>query len=166
MGPVRRSRRRRKAWEEGRFEREVAPIEAPVSTGRQATGETMTVNRDQGLRDTTHRGRSRSSSRSSRATSTPPATSSQISDGAAAVLWMDEDKAKALGLKPAGAPAAPARHRVRPVLPARRSGGTPREKMLERSGMAMADFDLFEVNEAFAAVVLSWAQVHKPDSTA
>ncbi len=36
-------------------------------------------------------------------------------------------------------------------------------KMLERSGMAMADFDLFEINEAFAAVVLSWAQVHKPD---
>jgi len=36
-------------------------------------------------------------------------------------------------------------------------------KMLDRSGMAMADFDLFEINEAFAAVVLSWAQVHKPD---
>ncbi len=35
--------------------------------------------------------------------------------------------------------------------------------MLDRSGMAMADFDLFEINEAFAAVVLSWAQVHKPD---
>ena len=36
-------------------------------------------------------------------------------------------------------------------------------KMLDRSGMAMADFDVFEINEAFAAVVLSWAQVHKPD---
>ena len=35
--------------------------------------------------------------------------------------------------------------------------------MLDRSGMTMADIDLFEVNEAFAAVVLSWAQVHKPD---
>ena len=35
--------------------------------------------------------------------------------------------------------------------------------MLDRSGMSMADFDLFEVNEAFASVVLSWAQVHKPD---
>jgi acetyl-CoA C-acetyltransferase len=37
------------------------------------------------------------------------------------------------------------------------------QKMLDRSGMSMADFDLFEVNEAFASVVLSWAQVHKPD---
>jgi acetyl-CoA C-acetyltransferase len=36
-------------------------------------------------------------------------------------------------------------------------------KVLDRSGMAMSDFDLFEVNEAFASVVLSWAQVHKPD---
>jgi len=89
-------------------------------------------------------------------------TSSQISDGAAAVLWMDEDKAKALGLKP--------RARLMHQLVI---GSDPyylldgpvdaTRKMLDRSGMSMADFDVFEINEAFAAVVLSWAQVHKPD---
>jgi acetyl-CoA C-acetyltransferase len=88
--------------------------------------------------------------------------SSQISDGAAAVLWMDEDKAKALGLKP--------RARLVHQLV---TGSDPyylldgpvlaTQKMLDRSRMSMADFDLFEVNEAFASVVLSWAQVHKPD---
>jgi acetyl-CoA C-acetyltransferase len=89
-------------------------------------------------------------------------TSSQISDGAAAVLWMDEDRAKALGLRP----------RAR-LLHQLVTGTDPyylldgpvdaTYKMLERSGMAMSDFDVFEINEAFASVVLSWAQVHKPD---
>ncbi|TMK55833.1 MAG: steroid 3-ketoacyl-CoA thiolase, partial [Actinobacteria bacterium] len=89
-------------------------------------------------------------------------TSSQIWDGAAAVLWMDEAKAKALGFRP----------RAR-LLHQLVTGSDPyylldgpvdaTRKMLERSGMAMADFDLFEINEAFASVVLSWAQVHKPD---
>jgi acetyl-CoA C-acetyltransferase len=91
-----------------------------------------------------------------------PGTSSQISDGAAAVLWMDEDRAKALGLRP----------RAR-LLHQLVTGTDPyylldgpvdaTHKMLERSGMAMSDFDVFEINEAFASVVLSWAQVHKPD---
>src|SRR6195256_6873624 len=75
---------------------------------------------------------------------------------------MDEEKAKALGLKP--------RARLVHQLV---TGSDPyylldgpvhaTQKMLDRSGMSMADFDLFEVNEAFASVVLSWAQVHKPD---
>jgi len=81
---------------------------------------------------------------------------------AAAVLWMDEEVARGLGLKP----------RAR-LLHQLVTGTDPyylldgpvdaTAKMLERSGMAMADFDRFEINEAFASVVLSWAQVHKPD---
>ena len=89
-------------------------------------------------------------------------TSSQISDGAAAVLWMDEDKAKALGLKPrariisqALVGAEPYYHLDGPVQST--------AKVLEKAGMTMGDIDLFEVNEAFASVVLSWAQVHGPD---
>jgi acetyl-CoA C-acetyltransferase len=88
--------------------------------------------------------------------------SSQISDGAAAVLWMSEEKARELGLRP--------RARLLHQLVV---GTDPyylldgpvdaTRKVLDRSGMAMSDFDLFEVNEAFASVVLSWAQVHKPD---
>jgi acetyl-CoA C-acetyltransferase len=144
------------AWDEGRFEREVAPIDAP-----QADGSTLTVTRDQGLRET---------SMDALAQLKPvidgymitAGNSSQISDGAAAVLWMDENKAKALGLRP----------RAR-LLHQLVTGSDPyylldgpvlaTQKMLDRSRMSMADFDLFEVNEAFASVVLSWAQVHKPD---
>ena len=150
------------AWEEGRFEREVAPVEAPVvGEGSEPTGETMTVSRDQGLRETTLEalGKLRPVVEGYKHTA---GSSSQISDGAAAVLWMSEDKANALGLRP----------RAR-LLHQLVTGTDPyylldgpvdaTAKMLDRSGMAMSDFDVFEINEAFAAVVLSWAQVHKPD---
>ncbi|MFZ0668450.1 MAG: steroid 3-ketoacyl-CoA thiolase, partial [Acidimicrobiales bacterium] len=89
-------------------------------------------------------------------------TSSQISDGAAAVLWMDEDKAKALGLRPrarivsqALVGAEPYYHLDGPVAAT--------ERVLKRSGMVLSDIDLFEVNEAFASVALSWMSVHQPD---
>jgi acetyl-CoA C-acetyltransferase len=146
----------RVAWDEGRFEREIAPFDAP-----QADGSTMTVTRDQGLRDTSMDALSNLKPVVDGYMITA-GNSSQISDGAAAVLWMDEDKAKALGLKP--------RARLVHQLV---TGSDPyylldgpvlaTQKMLDRSRMSMADFDLFEVNEAFASVVLSWAQVHKPD---
>jgi len=89
-------------------------------------------------------------------------TSSQISDGAAAVLWMDEDKAKALGLRP----------RARIISQALVGAETyyhldgpvqSTAKVLEKAGMKMGDIDLVEINEAFASVVLSWARVHEPD---
>jgi acetyl-CoA C-acetyltransferase len=150
------------AWEEGRFEREVAPIETPViGDDGEPTGEKQTISRDQGLRDTTVEGLAKLKPVVEGYKHTA-GSSSQISDGAAAVLWMDEDKANALGLKP--------RARLMHQLV---TGTDPyylldgpvdaTYKMLDRSGMAMADFDVFEINEAFAAVVLSWAQVHKPD---
>jgi acetyl-CoA C-acetyltransferase len=145
-----------KAWEENRFEREISPIDAP-----QADESIMTVTRDQGLRETTIEGLAALKPVIEGEFITA-GNSSQISDGAAAVLWMDEDKAKSLGLKP--------RARLVHQLV---TGSDPyylldgpvvaTRKILDRSGMSMADFDLFEVNEAFASVVLSWAQVHKPD---
>jgi acetyl-CoA C-acetyltransferase len=155
-------RKAKVAWDEARFEREIAPIEAPViGEDGQPTGETQTVSRDQGLRETTMEGLAKLKPVYEGARHTA-GTSSQISDGAAAVLWMDEDRAKALGLRP----------RAR-LLHQLVTGTDPyylldgpvdaTHKMLERSGMAMSDFDVFEINEAFASVVLSWAQVHKPD---
>ncbi|MDG3011492.1 steroid 3-ketoacyl-CoA thiolase [Rhodococcus sp. D2-41] len=152
----------KRAWDEGRFDREVIPVKAPVidkETG--PTGEWQTVTRDQGLRDTTKEGLAKLKPVMEGAIHTA-GTSSQISDGASAVLLMDEDKAKALGLKPrarivsqALVGAEPEFHLDGPVQATQR--------LLDRSGMKMSDFDLFEVNEAFASVVLSWAQVHKPD---
>jgi acetyl-CoA C-acetyltransferase len=89
-------------------------------------------------------------------------TSSQISDGASAVLIMDEDKARVLGLTPRARIVSqclvgsdPYYHLDGPVQATQR--------LLERSGRSMGDVDLFEVNEAFASVVMSWAAVHGPD---
>src|SRR5215510_12460064 len=155
-------RKARVAWDEGRFEREVAPIEAPtIGDDGQPTGEKQTVSRDQGLRETTMEGLAKLKPVYEGARHTA-GTSSQISDGAAAVLWMDEDKAKALGLKPrarivsqALVGAEPYYHLDGPVQST--------AKVLEKAGMKMGDIDLVEINEAFASVVLSWARVHEPD---
>jgi acetyl-CoA C-acetyltransferase len=152
----------RHAWDDGRFAREVLPVEAPMldDEGRP-TGQTRLVSRDQGLRET---------SVDKLAALQPvlddgvhtAGTSSQISDGAAAVMLMDEDRARALGLPPRArivsqclVGAEPYYHLDGPVQAT--------ERVLARSGLAMSDVDLFEVNEAFASVVLSWASVHKPD---
>jgi len=150
------------AWAEGRFDREIVPVKAPVlDEHRQPTGGTRTVERDQGLRET---------SLEALAGLRPvldgglhtAGTSSQISDGAAAVLLLDADRARALGLRPRARiiaqcliGAEPYYHLDGPVQAT--------ERVLARSGMAMHDIDLFEVNEAFASVVLSWMSVHRPD---
>ena len=91
----------KRAWDEGRFDREISPIEAPVlDEQKQPTGERHMVDRDQGLRDTTMEELSQLKPVLDGGIHTA-GTSSQISDGAAAVLWMDEDKAKR-GPQPAG----------------------------------------------------------------
>ncbi len=125
------------------------------------TGETRTVDSDQGLRDTTLEGLAKLKPVLDGGMHTA-GTSSQISDGASAVLLMDEDKARALGLTPRArivtqclVGSDPYYHLDGPVQAT--------ERLLERSGRSMADVDLFEVNEAFAAVVMSWARVHGPD---
>ena len=89
-------------------------------------------------------------------------TSSQISDGAAAVLLADAGRARSLGLRPRARIVAqcligaePYFHLDGPIAAT--------ERVLAASGMTLADIDLFEVNEAFAAVVLSWLRVLQPD---
>ncbi|MEV3920215.1 steroid 3-ketoacyl-CoA thiolase [Actinomadura coerulea] len=152
-----------KAWADGRFDREIAPITAPVLDAEGAvTGETREVTRDQGLRETTADGLAGLRPVLGPEGLHTAGTSSQISDGAAAVLLMSEDKARALGLRPR------ARIRTQALV-----GGEPyyhldgpvqsTERVLRRSGMAMGDIDITEINEAFASIVLSWASVHKPD---
>ncbi len=151
-----------RAWAEGRFDREVVPIDAPVlGPDGQPAGETTTVARDQGLRETTAEGLAKLKPVVEGHIHTA-GTSSQISDGAAAVLWMSADRAKAEGLKPrariraqALVGADPYYHLDGPVDATRR--------VFEMTGMTMADIDLVEINEAFASVVLSWAGVHKAD---
>ncbi|NKS74240.1 steroid 3-ketoacyl-CoA thiolase [Rhodococcus hoagii] len=154
--------RAKQAWEEGRFDREIIPVTAPViGEDKQPTSEMNVVSRDQGLRDTTAESLAKLKPVLEGGTHTA-GTSSQISDGAAAVMLMDEDRARALGLKPrarivsqALVGAEPEYHLDGPVQATSR--------VLEKAGMKIGDLDLFEVNEAFASVALSWAQVHGPD---
>jgi acetyl-CoA C-acetyltransferase len=151
-----------RAWAAGYFDREVVGVKAPVlDAERQPTGEAATVDRDQGLRETTAEGLARLKPVLDGGLHTA-GTSSQISDGAAAVLLADEQRARDLGLRPRAKIVAqcligdePYYHLDGPIAAT--------ERVLRRSGMSIADIDIFEVNEAFASVVLSWMSVHGPD---
>jgi acetyl-CoA C-acetyltransferase len=149
------------AWSEGRFEREITPIEAPVVGADGPTGEMKIVNRDQGLRETTREGLASLKPVDPEGIHTA-GSSSQISDGAAAVLWMSRERAEADGLRPRARIVAQALVGSDPYLlldgPIAATAA-----VLKKSGMTMEDMDLFEVNEAFASVVCSWAKVHKAD---
>jgi acetyl-CoA C-acetyltransferase len=152
----------RRARDEGRFDREIVPVQAPeLDSDGQPTGQLAAVDRDQGVRDT---------SLEKLAALRPvidggvhtAGTSSQISDGAAALLLMDADRARELGLPPRARIVAqcligdePYYHLDGPVAAT--------ERVLARSGMKIGDIDLFEINEAFASVVLSWLSVHRCD---
>ncbi|MGH3435667.1 MAG: steroid 3-ketoacyl-CoA thiolase [Sciscionella sp.] len=159
---ARSQQRAQRAWQDGRFAREVVALKAPVldSDGHH-TGEVSTVRRDQGLRDTTAEALGKLKPVIDGGVHTA-GTSSQISDGAAAVMLLDSDFARKHGLTPrarivaqALVGAEPYYHLDGPVQSTQR--------VLDRSGMTIDDIDLFEVNEAFASVVLSWQQVHQPD---
>jgi acetyl-CoA C-acetyltransferase len=150
------------AWAQGRFDREVVPVKAPVlDAQRQPTGETRTVDRDEGLRETSLEALARLKPVLEDGLHTA-GTSSQISDGAAAVLLLEAGKARSLGLAPRARIVAqcligaePYYHLDGPIAAT--------ERVLGRSGMTIGDIDVFEVNEAFASVALSWLSVHQPD---
>jgi acetyl-CoA C-acetyltransferase len=159
---ARSQQKAKQAWDEGRFDSQVAAVKAPVLDGDGTpTGELRSVTRDQGLRDTTVEGLAQLKAVLDDGVHTA-GTSSQISDGAAAVLLMDEDRARSLGFTPRArivtqclVGAEPYYHLDGPVQATTR--------LLERSGMAIGDIDLVEVNEAFASVPMSWLQVHGAD---
>jgi len=151
-----------RAWDQGRFDREVVAVKAPVvGSDGSPSGGTEVVTRDQGLRETTKEGLAGLKPVLPDGIHTA-GTSSQISDGAAAVLWMSAEKARALGLRPRA-------HIVQQALvgsdPYYLLDGPPEatERVLERAGMKIGDIDLFEVNEAFASVALSWLAVTGAD---
>ena len=135
------------AWAQGRFDREVVPVKTEAGL----------VDRDEGLRETSLAALARLRPVVEGGLHTA-GTSSQISDGAAAVLLTEAGRARALGLRPRArivaqclVGAEPYYHLDGPVQAT--------ERVLARSGMTMDDIDLFEVNEAFASVVLSWLAV-------
>ncbi len=150
-------RRAARAREEGRFDKEILPITVTGESGD------VLVNQDEGIRP--------DSSMETLAKLKPAfkpdgvvtaANSSQITDGAAAVLIMSEEKANQLGLKPRARFHTFALAGVDPVLML--TGPIPAtSKVLERAKMTLDQMDLIEINEAFAPVVLSWEKEHHPD---
>ncbi len=146
-----------RATEEGRFDQEIIPVSVPTDGGEEL------MSTDEGIRP--------NSTMEKLAQLKPAfkedgvitaANSSQITDGAAAVLVMSEDKANELGLRPKARFHTFALAGVDPVMML--TGPIPATtKVLEKSGLALDDIDLVEINEAFAPVVLSWAQEHHPD---
>ncbi len=153
---ARSQQRAARATAEGRFEREILPVLG-------ADGALMKT--DEGLRETTMEslGKLKPSFRPEEEGGRVTAgNSSQITDGAAALLIMSEEKAAALGLTPrarfvdfALAGADPRLMLTAPI-PAT-------AKVLERSGLSFDQFDLVEINEAFASVVLAWEKEFHPD---
>jgi acetyl-CoA acetyltransferase family protein len=141
-----------KATEEGRFDREIVPF--------SVNGDTYTT--DQGLRETTLEALANLKPAFKEDGKITAGNSSQVSDGAAAVLLMAREKADALGLKPRARIFDQTTVGVDPVIML--TGPIPAtRKLLERNGMAIDDIDLIEINEAFASVVAAWRRELDPD---
>ncbi len=155
--------RAKTAWDEGRFDREVMGIEVPALDDEGVpNGETRLVTKDQGMRETTLEGLAGLRPIMPDGIHTP-GTSSQISDGAAAILWMTAEQAQQRGLKPRARIITDCVVGTDPYYLLDGPVDATR-RLFERSGMTKDDIDLFEINEAFAAVVLSWAQVYDIDT--
>jgi acetyl-CoA acyltransferase len=150
---VRSHRLAHQATEEGRFERETIPF--------QVNGDTYVT--DQGIRpDTSLEKLSELKPAFKEDGKITAGNSSQISDGAAAVLLMSADKARELGLTPRARIKDQTTVGVDPVIML--TGPIPAtQKLLDRNKMKIDDIDLIEINEAFAPVVAAWRREHQPD---
>lgn len=140
-----------RATEEGRFDNEIVPIEV-----RNEDGTVEIFDRDEGIRPTTNPEVLASLKPVFQADGVVTAgNSSQITDGAAAVLIMSKEKADELGLRPRARFHSFALAGVDPVMML--TGPIPAtEKVLEKAGLSIDDIDLFEINEAFASVIGAW----------
>jgi acetyl-CoA acyltransferase len=147
-----------KAAQAGYLQREIAPIE-----GVDKEGKLVTVTVDEGFRANADRAKMNDLQPAfSMSGITTAGNSSQISDGAAAVVVMSAEKAKELGLKPRARLLATVTVGSDPHLML--TGPVPAtKKALEKAGLSMDDIDVFEVNEAFATVVKMWEKEMQPD---
>ena len=153
-------RRAARATAEGRFEREIVPVYVRDDEGL-ATDELMTS--DEGIRpDSSVEALANLKPAFKENGKVTAGNSSQITDGASAVLIMSEEKARELGYTPRAKFHSFALAGVDPVTML--TGPIPATtKVLERAGLTLDDIDLVEINEAFASVVLAWQKEHKVD---
>ncbi|HTR34345.1 MAG TPA: acetyl-CoA C-acyltransferase, partial [Bryobacteraceae bacterium] len=152
-----------KAIAEGRFNSQLVPVEVPiVQEAGEKSGQVNTVTRDEVPRQT-----SMEALAGLKPVARPDGihtagSSSQVADGGAAVLLMSADKARELGCKPRARVLETCLVGCDPVLML--EGPIPAtQKLLKRSGLKIGDIDVFEINEAFASVVLAWAKTLEPD---
>ena len=145
------------ATEEGRFEREIIAVTIETESGKEE------FKVDEGIRPgSTMEGLAKLKPAFKPDGKVTAANSSQITDGAAALLIMSEEKANQLGLTPRARFHSFALAGVDPITML--TGPIPAtSKVLERAGMTMDQIDLTEINEAFASVVLAWEKEHHPD---
>jgi acetyl-CoA acetyltransferase family protein len=150
-------RRAARATEEGRFSREILPIEVETEQGAK------TACRDEGIRPDTTLEKMATLKPAFKADGVvTAANSSQITDGAAAVLIMERSRAEKLGLRPKARFVEFALAAEDPVLML----GAPipaTRRILARAGLKLEQIDLIEINEAFASVVLAWQRETKAD---
>jgi acetyl-CoA acyltransferase len=146
-----------RAREEGRFDREIMPVKVSLE------GVETELRQDEGIRPETTVEKLGTLQASFKEGGVHTAgNSSQISDGAAAMLLMSANKAEELGLKPRGRIVAQAVVGSDPVLML--TGPiTATPKVLQKAGLKQDEIDLFEINEAFASVVLAWEKELQPD---
>ncbi len=151
-----------RAWQEGRYDSQVVGIDAPDWTAEGKPAKTThRVERDEGLRETTLEGLAGIRTNMPEGIHTA-GTSSQITDGAGAVLMMSRDKANELGVEPRATFVGTCLVGADPVLML--TGPIPAtRKLLAENNLQMSDIDVVEINEAFASVVLAWAQELEPD---
>jgi acetyl-CoA acyltransferase len=154
---ARSQRRAGEAQAAGRFDREIAPVVVG------ANGDGRVVSQDQGIRPDTTAATLAGLQPSFKPDGIMHAgNSSQITDGAAAILLMSVERATALGITPRARIAGQTVVGVDPVTML--TGPIPATaRLLQRSGLSIDNVDLFEINEAFAPVVLAWAREHHPD---
>jgi len=152
-----------RAWDEDRYGTQIVPIDAPdLDDEGKPTGTTHRVTRDEGLRETTREGISNLKPVAREDGVHTAGSSSQISDGAGAVLVMTAAKAEALGLAPKARVVDTCLVGVDPVLMLTGPIDAT-QRLLERNDLTIGDIDLVEINEAFASVVLSWEREFDPD---
>jgi len=145
-----------RAWAEGRFDTQVVPVDAPDADDEgKPTGTTHHVARDEGLRDTSIEALAGLKPVARPDGVHTAGSSSQISDGAAALLMMTAAKAAELGLRPRARIVDTCLVGVDPILMLTGPIDAT-QRLLARTGMSLADMDLVEINEAFASVVLAW----------
>ncbi len=143
-----------RAIAEGRFKREIVPVTLPDGS---------LFDTDEGVRVPVNREKMAALQPSFKPDGViTAANSSQISDGAAALLFMSGERARALGLRPRARVVATALAGVDPTIML--TGPIPAtQRALKKAGLRLDDIDLFEINEAFASVVLAWERELHPD---